>query len=82
MTKKQRIVRRMERFDCHGRLHVTIHNGIATVKITHQQSHKSYVNIDIPDQMAYFHQDVTTSWDQLRCVDEVKAPNSMKLNEV
>ena len=52
--KKQRIVRRMERFDCHGRLHVTLHNGVAVVKIAHRQSHKSYVNIDLPEKWRRF----------------------------
>ena len=32
----------MERFDCHGRLHVTVHSGVALVEIIHHQSHKSY----------------------------------------
>ena len=32
----------MERFDCHGRLHIALCDGVAVVKITHQQSHKSY----------------------------------------
>jgi hypothetical protein len=32
----------MERFDCHGQLHVALQNDFAIVEITHQQLHKSY----------------------------------------
>ena len=42
--EKQRTSRRMERFDCHGRLHVALHNGVAAVEIAHRQPHKSYIN--------------------------------------
>ena len=52
--KDQRITRRMQRFDCHGRLHVTIHDGVAAVRITHQQAHKPYVCIDIPEKWRTF----------------------------
>ncbi len=40
--EKQRTSRRMERFNCHGRLHVAVHNGVALVDIIHCQSHESY----------------------------------------
>ena len=45
--EKQRIVHCMERFDCHGRLHITLCNGVAVVEIIHHQSHKPYVCIDL-----------------------------------
>ena len=48
--EKQRAARRMDRFDCNGRMYITIHTGIATVKITHQKSHKKYVSIDLPEK--------------------------------
>ena len=35
----------MERFNCHGRLNVALHNGVADVEISHRQSHKSYVGL-------------------------------------
>jgi len=52
--KKQQIVRRMERFNCHGQLNVVLHNAVAVVKIAHRQSHKPYVNIDLPDKWRTF----------------------------
>lgn len=52
--KKRRITRRMERFDCKGRLHITVHSGVAIVQITHQQTHKSYVCIDLPEKWHTF----------------------------
>ena len=55
--EKQRTVRRMERFDCKGRLHVALRNGIAVVEITHCQSHKLYVNIDLPEKWRTFIKD-------------------------
>jgi len=36
----------MEHFECHGQLHITLHEGIADATIAHQQSHKPYVSID------------------------------------
>ena len=32
----------MERFNCHGRMYVAVHNGVALVEIIHDLSHKSY----------------------------------------
>ena len=52
--EKQRAVRRMDRFECRGRLHITPHEGIANVEITHQQLHKSYINIELPDKWRTF----------------------------
>ena len=52
--EKQRVVRRMEPFDCHGRLHVALRDGTAVVEITHRQSHKLYVNIDLPEKWRAF----------------------------
>ena len=46
--EKQRNVHHMDCFECHGKLHVTPHKGIANVEITHQQLHKPYVDIEIP----------------------------------
>jgi hypothetical protein len=37
----QRAVRRMDRFECNWGPHITSHEGIANVEITHQESHKS-----------------------------------------
>ena len=51
---KQRVVRRMEHFDCHGRLRISLHNGVAVVRITHHQSHKPYVCIDLPEEYRTF----------------------------
>ena len=48
--EKQSVVRRMECFDCHGQLHVSLHNAVAVVNITHRQSHKPYVCIDLPEK--------------------------------
>ena len=36
--EKQRVVHHMEHFDCHSKLHISLHNGIAVVSITHCQS--------------------------------------------
>ena len=55
--EKQRVVRRMERFDCHGRLNVAVHNRDAVVGITHCQSHKPYVNIGLPKKWHTFIKD-------------------------
>jgi len=55
--EKQRIVRHMQHFDCHGRMHITIHNGTAIVDITHCQSHKLYVSIDLPKKWHTFIKD-------------------------
>ena len=56
--EKRRIARRMERFDCQGRLHIVVRhengNAIAAVQITHRQSHKMYVNIDLPEKWHTF----------------------------
>ena len=52
--EKQRIAHRMERFDCHGRLHVALRNGIAVVEVTHSQSHKSYMDISLPEKWRTF----------------------------
>ena len=48
--EKQRVARRMERFDCHGKLHVSLQNGVAVVSITHRQSHKPYICIGLPEK--------------------------------
>ena len=52
--EKQRVVRRMERFDCHGLLSVSLHDGVAVVEITHRRAHKRYVNIDLPADVRTF----------------------------
>ena len=55
----------MKRFNCHGRLHITPHNGVAIVKIAHHQSHKSYVNIDLPEKWRIYikkHHKMGSNW--------------------
>ena len=44
----------MEHFECQGELHITLIEGIADVTITHQQSHKLYVCIDVPEKWRTF----------------------------
>lgn len=39
--ENQGSVRHTEHFECHGRLYVTPHEGVAVVRITHRQSHQS-----------------------------------------
>ena len=52
--EKQRAARRMDHFDCHSRMHITIHTSGAVVKITHCQSHKLYVSINLPEEWHTF----------------------------
>ena len=44
----------MEQFECNGLLNVALHEGATVVKITHQQSHKSYISIDLPEKWHTF----------------------------
>ena len=44
-------------FDCKGWLHIALHNGIAVVEIMHCQSHKLYVNINLPEKWRTFIKD-------------------------
>jgi len=44
----------MERFKCHGLLCITPHEDAADVTICHQQSHKPYVSIALPDKWRTF----------------------------
>ena len=52
--ENQRDVRRMECFECHGLLCITSHGDAADVTIHHQQSHKPYVSIALPDKWRTF----------------------------
>jgi len=52
--EKESAVCCMDRFECHGKLCITPHEGTVDVKITHQQSHKKYVNIELPDKWRTF----------------------------
>ena len=67
--EKQRVFRHMERFHCHGQLHVSLHNDAAIVSITHHQSHKPYICIDLPEKYQTFNK----NHHQMGHVDEVKA---------
>ncbi|KAJ7024145.1 hypothetical protein C8F04DRAFT_968359 [Mycena alexandri] len=46
----------MEAFECHGWLHITIHDyeDIALVKIGHQDDHVPYWSIDVPSDVVEF----------------------------
>ena len=55
--EKQRVVRHMECFDCHGKLHISFHDGVAVVSITHCQSHKQYICINLPEKYQSFIKD-------------------------
>ena len=61
--EKQRVVHCMERFDCHG---------IAIVSIT-TVSRTNSTSVLISQRNIEPSLRITTKWDQLRCVDEVKA---------
>ena len=76
--EKQRVVRCMERFDCHSQLHVSLHNGVAVVSITHHQSHKPYICIDLPEKYRTF----IKNHHQMVPAKVCRPPNSMRLNEV
>jgi len=52
--EKRRTVCHMQRFDCHSRMCIALHNGIAVVDITHHQSHKLYISIDLPEKWHTF----------------------------
>jgi len=78
--EKQRTVRRMDRFECHGKLHVTPHEGIANVEITHQQSHKPYVDIEIPVKWRTFINENHRMGPAKVCRWREAPPNSTKLN--
>ena len=71
----------MDRFECHGVLHVTSHEGIANVEISHQQLHKSYVNIELPDKWRTFIKENHRIGPAKVCRWREVPPISMKLNE-
>ena len=79
--EKQRIVRCMECFDCHGQLHVALRDGIAVVEITHCQSHKLYVSIDLPEKWRIFIKN-NHKMGPAKVCSRRRLPNSMKLNEL
>ena len=63
----------MERFDCHSQLHIAGHNGVAVVQITHQISHKSYVDIEIPEKWSTLIKDNYKMGPAKVCTDKAKA---------
>jgi len=78
--EKQRAVRRMDRFECYGKLHITPHGSVANVEITHQQSHKLYVDIELPDKWRAFIED-NHEMGPAKVVDGAKSLlNSTELN--
>ena len=79
--KKQRIIHCMDCFDCHGWLHVSLHNSIAVVEISHCQSHKVYVSIDLLEKWRTFIEN-NHKMGPAKVCRQVKAINSMKLNGV
>lgn len=42
----------MERYDCHGWLHITLEpsNSVALIKIKHEMCHEAYLDIELPEE--------------------------------
>jgi hypothetical protein len=57
--------------NCNGRLYIEVHNGVAVVKVAHQQSTNGML-VSISQRNGVLSSRITTEWVQLRCVDEVR----------